>query len=47
LKQWICLCLFKVCEDFPWAKYLCITEAGHTHLYPLLGRYRGVPNTML
>jgi len=36
LKQWICLCLFKVCEDFAWAKYLCITEAGHTHLYPLL-----------
>eukprot|EP01035_Chromulina_nebulosa_P018908 gene18908-24711_t len=25
-----------VVEDFVWAKYLCITEAGHTQLYPLL-----------
>lgn len=36
LKLWTCLCLFKLCEDFPWAKYLCVTEAGHTRLYPLL-----------
>jgi hypothetical protein len=36
LKKWICLCLFKLCEDFPWAKYLCITETGHPQLYPLL-----------
>lgn len=36
LKVWICLCLGKLCEDFLWAKYLCITEAGHTQLYPLL-----------
>lgn len=36
LKLWTCLCLFKLCEDFLWAKYLCITEAGHTQLYPLL-----------
>lgn len=36
LKKWICLCLFKLCEDFPWAKYLCITETAHTQLYPLL-----------
>eukprot|EP01038_Epipyxis_sp_PR26KG_P006077 gene6077-8370_t len=36
LKKWTCLCLYKLCEDFLWAKYLCITEAGHTHLYPLL-----------
>jgi hypothetical protein len=36
LKLWLCLCLFKLCEDFIWAKYLCITEAGHTALYPLL-----------
>ena len=36
LKKWICLCLYKQCEDCSWAKYLCITEAGHTHLYPLL-----------
>jgi hypothetical protein len=36
LKLWLCLCLFKLCEDFIWAKYLCITEAGHTSLYPLL-----------
>lgn len=37
LKKWICLCLFKLCEDFAWAKYLCITETGHPQLYPLLG----------
>jgi hypothetical protein len=36
LKLWVCLCLFKLCEDFLYAKYLCITEAGHTALYPLL-----------
>ncbi len=36
LKLWTCLCMFKLCEDFVWAKYLCITEAGHTQLYPLL-----------
>eukprot|EP01039_Chlorochromonas_danica_P010249 gene10249-11344_t len=36
LKLWICLCLFKLSEEFLWAKYLCITEAGHTQLYPLL-----------
>lgn len=36
LKLWVCLCLFKLCEDFLWAKYLCLTEAGHTALYPLL-----------
>lgn len=34
--QWTCLCLSKLLEDFIWAKYLCITEAGHTQLYPLL-----------
>lgn len=36
LKLWTCLTLFKLSEDFMWAKYLCITEAGHTRLYPLL-----------
>lgn len=36
LKKWICLCLYKLCEEHAWAKYLCITEAGHTQLYPLL-----------
>lgn len=36
LKLWTCLCLFKLCEDFLWAKYLCVTEAGHAQVYPLL-----------
>jgi WD40 repeat protein len=36
LKKWICLCLFKLCEGYEWAKYLCITELVHQHLYPLL-----------
>lgn len=36
LKKWACLCLYKLCENFVWAKYLVITEAGHTQLYPLL-----------
>lgn len=36
LKKWICLCLFKLCEDFLWAKYLCLTETAHVQLYPLL-----------
>jgi WD40 repeat protein len=36
LKLWTSLSLYKLCEDFVWAKYLCITEAGHTRLYPLL-----------
>lgn len=36
LKLWTALSLYKLCEDFAWAKYLCITEAGHTRLYPLL-----------
>ena len=36
LKIWVCLCLAKLCEGFPYAKYLCITEAGQSQLYPLL-----------
>lgn len=36
LKRWLCLCLFKLCEDSAWAKYVCLTEAGHTQLYALL-----------
>jgi hypothetical protein len=28
LKQWIALCLFKLCEDFTWAKYLCLKEVS-------------------
>jgi len=36
LKVWICLCLCKLCEGNLWAKYFCITESGHTQLYPLL-----------
>lgn len=36
LRKWIALCLAKLCQDFVWAKYLCLTEAGHTQLYPLL-----------
>lgn len=36
LKLWITLCLYKLCQDFLWAKYLCITEVGHTEIYPLL-----------
>jgi len=36
LKRWTCLCLFKYCEDFGWSKYVCLTENGHVHLYPLL-----------
>lgn len=34
--KWACLCLAKLCEDFIYAKYLCMTEAGHTQIYPLL-----------
>lgn len=36
LKKWTCLCLYKLCEEFRWAKYLCLTEANHNQLYPLL-----------
>ena len=36
LKRWLCLCLFKLCENSAWARYVCLTEAGHTPLYPLL-----------
>ena len=36
LLKWLALCLSKLCEDFVWAKYLCLTEAGHTKLYRLL-----------
>jgi len=36
LKKWVCLALFKLMEGFCWAKYVCLTEAGHTQLYPLL-----------
>ena len=36
LKQWLCLCLYKLCEDFNWAKYLIITEMTHIQVYPLL-----------
>ena len=32
LKIWVCLCLSKLCDGYPWAKYLCITEAGHTQV---------------
>jgi hypothetical protein len=36
LKRWVCLCIFKFCEDFGWSKYVCIAENGHAQLYPLL-----------
>lgn len=36
LKKWVCLCLSKLCEDFLWAKFVCLTETGHPQLYPLL-----------
>jgi len=36
LKKWISLCIVKLCEDFLWAKYLCLSEASHTQFYPLL-----------
>lgn len=36
LKKWIALCLYKLCEDFLWAKYLCLTEGTQAYLYPLL-----------
>eukprot|EP01034_Spumella_vulgaris_P024559 gene24559-30919_t len=36
LKRWVCLCLHKLCDNFLWAKFLCVTEALHVHLYPLL-----------
>ena len=36
LRKWVALCLAKLCEGFGWAKYLSLTEAGHTQLYPLL-----------
>ena len=36
LKKWIALCLYKLCEDNIWAKYLFLTESGYTHLFPLL-----------
>jgi regulator-associated protein of mTOR len=39
VKQWTSLCLYKLCEDFPYAKYLIITEASHSLLYPLLLDY--------
>jgi hypothetical protein len=35
-KQWIALCLFKLCEDFAYAKYLIFSESDHVQLYPLL-----------
>lgn len=36
LKQWACLCVAKLMEDFIWAKYLCITESLNNQIYPLL-----------
>ena len=36
LKRWVVLCLGKLCEDFVLAKYMCVTEAGHTQLHSLL-----------
>jgi WD40 repeat protein len=36
LKRWVCLCLFKYCEDFGWARYVCLAENTHLQLYPLL-----------
>ena len=37
LKKWLCLCLAKLCEDNPWARYLTIAEGGqHTQLFPVL-----------
>ena len=36
LRKWIALCFYKLCEDFLWAKYLCLTENAHKQLYPLL-----------
>lgn len=36
VKKWISLCIVKLCEDFLWAKYLCLSEASHTQFYPLL-----------
>jgi len=36
LQKWLALCLAKLCEGFVWARYLCLTEAGHTKIYPLL-----------
>lgn len=32
LQKWACLCLHKLCEEFPQAKNVCLTEAGSGHL---------------
>ena len=38
-KLWVALCLFKLCEDFPYAKYLIFTEVtpirSFTLMYPI------------
>jgi len=36
LKQWTCLCIAKLCEDYTWAKYLCLTESLNNQIYHLL-----------
>ena len=36
LKRWICLCIYKYCEDFGWSKYVCLAEEHIPNYTPFL-----------
>ena len=36
LKKWVALCIFKLCENNVWAKFLFLSEKCYTQLFPLL-----------
>jgi regulator-associated protein of mTOR len=36
LRQWLCFCIAKQCENFPWAKNVLLSENIHAHLEPFV-----------